>query len=327
MKSKLFAAAMLLAFMLTGCGAPTPSADTPPTQGIADASGDTPLRVAALKGATSMGLVGMMQDHADAYTFTMYTSADEVVPLLAKGEVDIALVPANLAAILYQKTQGGVRAIDVNTLGVLELVTGNESIPMIEDIAGKKLYMTGKGTTPEYALQHVLALNGMTPDQIEIEFKTEPTEVVAALVQNPDAIGLLPQPFATVATAQNEALKITMHLGEEWANAATDGSELVTGVTIARTEIDETRLAQFLKDHAASVAFVNENPEKAAMLIEQAGIVKAPIAQKAIPTSNLVCLTGEEMHRALSGYLQTLHSMSPDSVGGKLPDETFYYMG
>lgn len=321
-KTYLFAFCISILFLFTACSTPTAQNAQQATQAAQAVS----LKIAGLKGPTSMGLAQVMQENTEN-EYTMYTGADEIVPLVVKGEVDIALVPANLAATLYQKTEGKIKVIDVNTLSVLEVVTASENIKEIGDLAGKTVYMTGKGTTPEYALRTVLEMRGLAMEKLTVEFKTEASEVVSALTQNPEAIGILPQPFASVALTQNETLKAVMHLGEQWDNAAQDGSQLVTGVTIARADLDAEAIQAFITAHAKSVQYVNENPAEAAVWIEEMGIVKAAIAEKAIPSCNLVCLTGGQMQTALSGYLQALYDIAPDAVGGALPDEAFYDLG
>lgn len=202
------------------------------------------IRVGSLKGPTYMGILFLMDkaekgETADNYEFQMATGADELLPLMIKEDLDIALVPANVAAVLYQKTDGGVAVIDINTLGVLYVVTGTAEIGSVADLKGKTIYLTGKGTTPEASLRYVLEANGLTEADYTLEFKSEATEVAAVLAENPDAIGLLPQPFVTAALMQNDALKVVLDLNEEWMrveNELKDGisNGMVTGVTVVR---------------------------------------------------------------------------------------------
>lgn len=267
----------------------------------------------------------------DEYAFTMAVGADELVPLMVKGELDIALLPANMASILYNKTNGGISVIDINTLGVLYLVSGDGSIESIQDLAGRTVYLTGKGTTPDFVLQYLLTANGMKVEEIDLSYRTEPTEVAALLAENPDSIGLLPQPFVTVACAQNEALSVRLSLTEEWAKVQGEGgSSLVTGVTVVRNEFlseNPEAVKRFLEGHAASTEYTKEQVSETAALCEKAGIVaKKELAAKAIPACNITCITGEEMKQALSGYLEILFEMKPEAVGGNLPGEDFYYI-
>ena len=291
------------------------------------------LNVYSLKGPTSMGLVSLLRDSVkgnteNTYVSTMCTAADEVTAALINGNADIALLPANAAATLFNKA-GGFSVVAINTLGVLYVVENGESIQSVKDLAGKTVCLTGKGTTPEYALRYLLAAHGIE-DQVTLEFKSEAQEVVAAMTENVAAVGVLPQPFATAAMLQNEGLRQALDLTQEW-NAVTQDSSLVTGVTVVRKEILEQypdQIAAFLREAASGVAYVNEHPEDAAMLIEDMGIVaKAAIAQKAIPYCNLVCITGSEMKTQLSGYLKTLYDQNPQAVGGNMPADEFYFVG
>lgn len=307
------------------------------TDAEAESSDEAVIRVAGLKGPTTMGLVKLMDDSVNgvtnaAYEFTMASAADEITAMVAGGTVDIALLPANVASVLYNKTEGGVEVIDINTLGVLYLVSGETEIASIADLKGKTVYLTGKGATPEYALRYLLQANDLTDADVTLEFKSEASEVAAVLAEDPTAIGLLPQPFVTSAIAQNDKLSIKLNLTEEWDKVQEDGSgsRLVTGVTIVRTDFlaeHEDLVQSFLEEHAISTAYTEEDPEGAAQLIEAQGIVaKAAIAQKALPYCSITCITGEEMKEALSGYLTALYEQNPASVGGALPDDTFYYI-
>lgn len=321
---KLLVAGLCLALgvsAVTGCG---------------NAEEKTTVRVGGMKGPTSMGLL-FLKEKAEAgnaledYEFTMVTAADELLPMVIKGEMDIALVPANVASVLYNKTQGGIAVIDINTLGVLYMVSGDSAVDSVDDLKGKTIYLTGKGTTPDYVLHYILNANGLQEGDYTLEYKSEATEVAALLAENPDAIGLLPQPFVTVACGQNEALQVVLDMNEPWSLLqGEDGSSMVTGVTVVRKEFleaNEEAVLHFLKEHEESARAINDDAEKGAELVVNAGIIaKAPIAQKAIPKCNITYIDGEEMKQALSGYLSILFEQDANAVGGALPGEDFYYI-
>lgn len=293
------------------------------------------VRVGSLKGPTSMGILFLQEkaeqgETVDSYEFKMATGADELLQLMAKGELDFAMVPANAAAVLYRKTDGAVVAVDVNTLGVLEIVTGSAEIKNVTDLKGRTIYLTGKGTTPEASLKYILDRNGLSEGEYILEFKSEAAEVAAVLAQDPAAVGLLPQPFVTAALMQNDKLKSVLNLNEEWNRVQGEsGSGMVTGVTLVRREFLEEHgdaVAEFLKEHAESAAAVNQDPAAGAVLAVKAGIVaKEPVAEKAIPQCSITCVTGGEMKAALSGYLKVLFDFDPSLVGGGLPGDDFYY--
>lgn len=296
----------------------------------------TTVRIGGLKGPTSMGLV-FLQEQAEngqakqAYEFTMAAAADELLPLMIKGELDIALIPANVASVLYGKTEGGISVLNINTLGVLHMVSGDDSIDSMESLRGRTVYLTGKGTTPDYVLQYLLTANGIDVSECTLEYRSEATEVAALLAEQPQAIGLLPQPFVTVACAQNEELKVVLDMNEQWNLVQGEGgSSMVTGVTVVRNAFLQEHpdtVATFMTEHAASVRAIQEEPDKGAELVVAAGIIaKEPIARKAIPQCNITCLDGENMRQALSGYLQVLYDLDPQAVGGALPEESFYYI-
>ena len=297
------------------------------------------VRVAALKGPTAMGMVKLMSDSDTAaesgeettgntYEFTLAASADEVSPKLMQGELDIACVPANLASVLYNRTEGGIVTLAVNTLGVLYIVENGNSVQSMADLAGKTIVASGKGSTPEYALRYLLSENGIDPDTgVTIDWKSEHSECVAALASGSATIAMLPQPFVTVAQTQLPDLRVALDLTEEW-DALDNGSALLTGVVVARADFVEEHPAaveQFLTSYAESVEWVNDNTADAAQLIGDYGIVDAAVAEKALPYCNIVCITGTEMMDKLSGYLSVLWEQDEASVGGAMPNDDFYY--
>ena len=289
-----------------------------------------PVRVGALKGPTAMGLVRMMSDDG-VNSYTLAGSADELTPKLIKGELDIACVPANLAAVLYNKTEGQIVTLAVNTLGVLYIVeNGGEAVQSMADLKGKTLVAAGKGSTPEFGLRYLLEQSGLDPDKdVTVDWKSEHAECVAALAAGTADLALLPQPFVTVAQGKlGNGLRVALDLTAEW-DALDNGSAMITGVAVARRDFVEQNpelVDMFLKEYAVSVAWVNENPAEAAELGAANGIIEsAAIAEKALPHCNIVCLTGQEMFEKLSGYLQVLAAAAPESVGGALPRDGFFY--
>ena len=289
-----------------------------------------PVRVGALKGPTAMGLVRMMSDDG-VNSYTLAGSADELTPKLIKGELDIACVPANLAAVLYNKTEGQIVTLAVNTLGVLYIVeNGGEAVQSMADLKGKTLVAAGKGSTPEFGLRYLLEQSGLDPDKdVTVDWKSEHAECVAALAAGTADLALLPQPFVTVAQGKlGNGLRVALDLTAEW-DALDNGSAMITGVAVARRDFVEQNpelVDMFLKEYAVSVDWVNENTAKAAELVAANGIIEsAEIAEKALPHCNIVCLTGQEMFEKLSGYLQVLAAAAPESVGGALPRDGFFY--
>ena len=296
---------------------------------------DVTIRIGGLKGPTSMGLVKVMEDNdngtaANDYEFTISGSADEVTPKLIQGELDIAAVPANLASVLYKNTEGAVQLLAINTLGVIYIVEKGDSVSTLADLAGKTIYATGKGSTPEYAIRYILSQNGIDPDtDVTIEWKSEPTEVVSTLAAADTGIAMLPQPFVTVAQGSVEGLHIAIDLTKAWDDLK-NGSQLLTGVLVVRRDFAEAHpqaIADFLKEYEASTKYVNENNADAAQLIEKFDIVKAAVAEKALPFCNITYIAGKDMKAPMDGYLQVLFDQNPASVGGVLPDSSFYYEG
>ena len=317
--SLLLSAALLVSVLVCGASA---------------AKTSSTVRVAGLKGPTTMGLVNLlaMEKNGTAsqkYDLQLYGAADEVVPKIIKGEVDIAAIPANLAATLYQKTNGGIQVMAVNTLGVLYVVEKGDTVHSFADLKGRTILSTGKGTTPEYVLRYLLKKNGLDPDKdVKIEYYSEASEVTAQMAATKkDAIAVLPQPYVTAAQMKDSELRVVLDLTKEW-NKVCD-TQLITGVTVVRKAYAEEHpeeVINFLKDYQKSVEAANKDIDGTAALCEEVGVVaKAAIAKKALPKCNIVYRIGDEMKADVNAYLQVLYDASPASVGGKLPDNNFYY--
>jgi ABC-type nitrate/sulfonate/bicarbonate transport systems, periplasmic components len=295
---------------------------------------DTTIRLASLKGPTTMGLVKLISDSEQGLTeykveSTMYGTADEVSGLLINGDVDIAAIPANLASVLYNKTNGAIQVAAINTLGVLYIAENGSSVSSVADLKGKTIYSTGKGTTPEYVLNSLLRWHNIDPENdLTIEYKSEATEIAALLAStDQEIIAVLPQPYVTSVIAQNEGVRIALDITEEWQAAS--GKTLVTGVAVVRTEFAQNNpeaVAAFLADYKTSAEWINANAADASVLIEKYEIVaKAALAEKALPFCNITYIDGAGMQQAIAAYLEVLFEQNPESVGGSLPDEGFYY--
>lgn len=330
MKKSLILSFLLTAAAAMGCISPVMAEETPK-----EASS---VRITALKGPTALGMLELM-DEADSgaftdasYEFTIAASADEVTPQLVQGNTDIAAVPANLASVLYNNTEGGVEVLAINTLGVLYIVENGETISSVEDLKGKTIYASGKGATPEYALNYILAGNGIdAAADVTIEWKSEHTECLSALLAAENGIAMLPQPFVTTAQMKTEGIRTALDLTEEWERLQKDSdhpSALLTGVVVVRREFAETNpeaVSDFLDRYKASVTFVNDHTDEAAQLAEKYDIVTAQVAAQALPACNITFIEGTEMQEKLSGYLSVLLEQNPKSIGGALPESDFYY--
>lgn len=295
----------------------------------------TVVRLAGMKGPTSIGLVGLLEEDEkettkNDYDFSLHGSASEIVPKLTKGELDIAAVPANLASTLYNNTGGEIKLLAVNNLGVVYIVAKNEEITSVADLKGKTIFATGKGSTPEIALDHILSENGIDPkNDVTVEYRDEASAILPELQKNDSAIAMLPQPYVTVACSKVEGLKVVLDLNAEWEKLNPDCG-LVTGVIVVRKRFaDENPEAvkAFLDEYKASVETVLADIPNAAELVAKHGIFdNAAVIEKAIPKCNLTFVSGADMKTPVGKYLGVSYEQNPKSIGGKLPEDDFYYI-
>ena len=285
------------------------------------------IRVAALRGPTAMGMLRLMEDESGAYSFELAADASALAPALIKGELDIAALPANLAAVLYNNSDGAVKLAAVNTVNVLYIVERGSSINGIADLRGRTLYATGEGAVPEYILRYILNGSGLTGEAApEIRWCSDTSEALSYIAADENAVAMLPQPFVTAAKAKLGDLRVAVDLNDEFKTLS--GSDIVTGVVAVRTEFAEAHpktVARFLEEYSRSVECVLGNNAEAAALCEKYGIVGEKIALAALPDCGITFITGEDMRETVRNYLGILCDFEPGSVGGALPDDGFYY--
>ncbi len=328
--------------VLAGCAGPAAASSGEPASSEAVSSAQpssaaaekTTIKIAALKGPTGLGMLKLMSDNdaktaAENYEFTIVGAPDEIVSKISKGEVDVAAVPTNLAATLYNKTEGKVQMAAVNTLGVLSILTKGEDISSIKDLKGKTIYSSGQGSTPEYALNYILSQNGLEVGKdVKVEYKAEHAELAALVVSGKAKIAVLPEPFVTQVTAKDKDVKIALNITDEWNKVAGGKSVLTMGCLIVRKDFAEQHkeaFDAFLKEYKESTDYTNTKMEEAAALSEKYDIMPAAVAKKAIPNCNIVYMDGDEMKAKIPDFLNVLFTANQKSVGGKLPGDDFYY--
>ena len=358
MTRKLLALTLSLALTagLAACSTQAPAEDTPVPESTAPAAEtQTPaaetavpyqtVHLGLLSGPTGMGAAKMLADNDEAYaqveagtyeggTLLRYEvtlgsdPANDIVPRLTNGELDIAAIPTNLAATLYNRTDGGIKLLALNTLGVLHILENGDTVNSLADLEGRTLYATGQGSNPEYVLNYLLEANGLDPAaDVDIQWLAS-EELTARMASGDIDLCMLPVPAATTVMMQNSDVRDAIDLNDAWTESGAQGT-FTMGCLVARTEWleDNSELVPgILEEYAASIDYANSNPEEAAALIEQYGIVpKAAVAQAAIPQANMVCITGEDM-KGIADYYQVLFDADPTSIGGAIPGEDFYYI-
>lgn len=339
---KLLSAALAAALVLSlaACG----SKDQPAQSGSQSASqsgtasqevdfSGVKIRVAAMNGPTGMGMARLAdQVRNDRLPYecdvTFSGSPDDVRAGLLSGELDIAAVPVNMAAALYNKTGGEILTLAANTLGVLYIVEKGDSVQSMADLAGKKILAAGQGSTPEYVINYLLEKNGLT-GSVEVEYVSEHAEAVTQMAAGNADLILVPEPFVTTALSKVEGARVALDLTQEWAKVS--DADMVMGclvVSKAFADADPQALRHFMTQYAVSADYCTSHPAEAAVFIEEFGIMgSAALAEKAIPNCNIVCVTGREMVDMVTGMLAVLFDADPKSVGGSLPGEEMFWLG
>lgn len=318
--------------VLVSCG------DAEATTTVPTTTNDTPttaeeIRILALKGPTGMGLATVLNDAKNnpdsRYNCQVLAGPDLVKTEILLGNYDIAALPTNVAAALYNGKKADFQIAAVNTLGVLYVVENGTTVTDIKSLKGKTISATGKGSTPEYIIRYVLEQNGINPDtDVTLDFSyTEHAELAAHVKEGTVDIAILPEPQVTSSLSGDSSARVALNLTEEWGKIS--DSDVMQGCIVVRREFAEKYpedLAEFLDAYRASVEYVNQNPESASTIIANLGIIpQAALAKAAIPRCNIVFVDGQAMKNSLTGFFTVLYNANPASIGGKVPDDNLYY--
>lgn len=335
--------ALALALGLTACGPKeAPEESTPPAETTPVAESQVPetpaqegadINLGLLNGPTGMGAAKLLSDNDAGETVNHYTvtlgsdPANDILPKLNNGELDIAALPTNVAANLYNKT-GKVQLLALNTLGVLHILENGNTVNSLADLNGKTLYAINQGTNTEYVLDYLLTQNGLDPDaDVDIQWKTS-EEVTSLMASGEIDLCMLPVPAATTVLMQNSDVRDAIDLSDAWTQSGANGT-FTMGCVVVRIQFAQENpqaVQDFLAEYEASINYIKDNPEEGAALIEQYGIVpKAAIAQAAIPQANMIFVAGQDM-KSISSYYEVLFAADPESIGGSIPDDGFYYI-
>ncbi len=285
------------------------------------------VKVGMLKGPTGMGAAWLMEQNElgltlNSYEFTVAGAPDELTGQLIQGGLDIAALPTNAISSLYNKTEGKIVCLGVNTLGVLYILENGESISSIKDLDGKTILASGKGSTAESVLNYILSENGVNA---EIYWASEHAEAATLAITGEYDIVMLPEPFVTNVMSKSENFRVALNLSAEW-ESLTNGVLTMGGIAVRKEFLEQNpeAVAEFIKDYGMSIEFTNENPSEAGAFIEKYEIAAAAVAEKAIPRCNIVWINGEEYKTVLENFLSVLFNENPASIGGAMPAEDFY---
>lgn len=330
MKLRIFSllAALTLLFSLSACIAPNAPVQSPDE-----------IRIYTLNGTTGFGMAKLMNDAKNGtasakYNFTVKTDAAEVTAALINGDTDIAALPTNAASNVYNKTNGGVKILAVNTLGCLYLLTKDGvNVTSFDDLKGKTVFAPAQN--PTFILKYLCEQNGLTVgDDVKIDSTSyaQPAALKDAVAGGLVDIAVLPEPMVTIAinTAKSANISInnSMDLTVEWNKVAPENT-LVQGCVVARAEFVEAypeAIEAFLDAYEVSINYLSTNLDEAAQMIADNGIFNsAPVAKKAIPKCNVRFLDGDAMKTGMQTYLGVLKDINVNAIGGALPGDDFYY--
>lgn len=290
------------------------------------------LTVAGLKGPSSIGMLRMIESEPvfGEDVETEYQIVDEPQLMIARimsGEADIAAVPINLAAVLYNKG-APYRLGAVTGDGLLHIVSSREDIGSVEDLKGKRIYCIAQGSTPEFVLRYVLEKSGIDPDtEVELDFSFDHVAIAPQLIAGKVDLAVLPEPFVSIVASKNPAVQPVIDLQQVWAELSGTGDTYPITATLVRNSLYREHpeaLKAFFAAYRESIDWANANPAEAGGLAGKYMEMPAPIIAKAMPRLNLRYQSPREARSRVEELYQVFHGFAPASVGGTIPGDEFY---
>lgn len=321
----LLMAAVVL-FSLASCKDNTDNGETVPEETTSYIR-ESKTRIAVLDGIDVLGTAKIKLSRDYAYTVTTCGSAEEIMNTVTEGKADLAALPLDLAAKLYNSTNGGVKIIAVNVLGAVHLLTGDSGVTSLADIKGKTVYATGKGGYCEYFINAVLTQNGIDPEKdVKIEYK-EQDELAALALDGTAKLCFVPEPYATRIVRENKEMKRLVDLNGLWEKST--GTKPVQSVVIARTEYIEKNpeyIETFLFHNEVSLNYLSSEDNQGINFLSENGYFSSfDLAAATVSASNLVFMKGEDMKPLIKGTFEAFYAVDPASVGGAIPDDGIFH--
>ncbi len=283
------------------------------------------VRVAALNGPSAVGMAYLFENHPDLggveSVFENAGAADVFLPKIIKGEYDIGILPPNAAAKVYNAQKGKILLAGICGNGMLTVITRNGAINSMKDLDGKTVYVAGQGATPEYMMRYLAAKAGI---RVNLDFSIPTAELAAAIASGKIETACVPEPFATVACMNSADVRRAIDIQKEWGKDNFPMTVIVVRAEFAQKYPETVRA--FLAAYKESIAWTNANPMEAGKLVEKHTLgLKAPIVAKSVPFSNFTFATAAEARPQVEKLLNVFLDFAPESIGGKLPDEGFYF--
>jgi NitT/TauT family transport system substrate-binding protein len=330
MKKNLVVWFILMVFILSVAGCSSSKKDSADKAAPAAVN----FKVAVLRGPTAVGMIKMMDTQpsmGDNVTaeYVIEQTPDTLSAKLLTGEIDIATIPTNTAAKLYNKGVAYQLAA-MNTWGVMYVLTNGTAINSWSDLKGQQIDNSSQGSAADVVFRYLLNKNGIDPEKdVTIKYIASPVEQAQLAIAGKSKITVLPEPWVSTVLSQNKDMKLALDFQKEWTRL--NGADIPFAQTCLVVKADFASkhpeiMTKFLQEYANSIDWVNNNPAQAGELLKKQDIgIPADVAATAIPRCNLRFMSAIDAKPSVEKYLQVLLDFSPDSIGGKLPDAQFYY--
>lgn len=290
------------------------------------------VRIGVLNGPSAIPCAYLIENKNSSevknLVFENCASVQTELPKLLKGELDIGFLPPNIAAKVFNSSSKKIVCLGVTGNGNLYLLSKN-GFPQnfsLESLKGKTVHCAGQGATPEFIFKYLLSKNGLQ-NQVNLDFSIPNANIAAALISDKIEFALVPEPFATVAQTKSPQVKRILNIQAEYEKLTEKTFPMTLLVANADFAKNNKKLIKKITAlYAKSNEWTVKNPKEAGILAEKANFgLKADVAEKSIPNANFIWQDSLTAKKQIESILSVFLQESPQSTGGKLPDDDFYF--
>ncbi len=279
---------------------------------------------------------GALNDVAENVEFKVWTNPDQMRALALKGDVDFIATPSNVAANLYNRG-ADIRLLNISVWGVLWMVSRDDSLKTLADFKGKEIAMPFRGDMPDIIFSKLVEESGLDARQdFNLRFVASPLDAMQLLIMRRVDHALLAEPAVSMALRKTQSLPLkiiapdlfrSVDLQQEWGRLLNRKSRIPqAGIAVTNKKLDDHVIQRFIEEYEKAMLWVKQNPDEAGeMVAERIKMLTAEAVSDSIKVSQFDHVLAVDARQELEYFYNILLQRSPSLIGGKLPDDGFYY--
>jgi NitT/TauT family transport system substrate-binding protein len=297
------------------------------------------IRLVGTIGPLSVPLAYMVENKvlssvAENTTLTIWANPIQLQAIVSGGQGDFISLPTNSASTFYNKGIS-LKLLDASIWNILYLITDDQSINSLTDLKDQRVMIPYQGAVPDAMFRYVCQAQGVNPDaDINIYYAPDPVQASQFLLSGQDRYVLLSEPSATavILNGQSRGLNFrrALNMKTEWEKTSGNQTSTPVAGTIVLGDMKDNSAVvnTFMNEYKKAVDWMLANPQEAgqvgARVLAEQGFT-AGVLTDSLKNIDWKVVSAREARTDLESFFNALAEVSPDYIGGKLPDAGFYY--